>query len=428
MRHEIPSSLHHKALRAIGARLRAELPALVAETEERLRREQPEVVALLEPALMLEGITVTHERFIAILEGAEAPGDAPRQVALASAASGAGLPVEVLLAGYRVGAQVGWRHVAAYIAEHDVPSEVVMTLATASLAYVDELTANSFEGFARDAAAAGGARARERQALLAALVAGGDDTAAAESLATAAHWPLPERLRVAVLLPAEAGGAGGGGAGAGGVGAGGVGAGGVAGGAGGGLGGAGGASAGVGAAARSLDADAVLLGHVDGAALAAVAERDAEALLEAGIPLALGPAVPPARAPDSLAGARRLAALAAAGALPADRALRWEDHLAALVVHADPGAASALATRRLAPLDGLPPARALMLSETLAAWLAHPGRPREIARLLHLHPQTVRYRLARLRERFGDALDDPDARFELALALRADARHGPQIR
>ena len=36
-----------------------------------------------------------------------------------------------------------------------------------------------------------------------------------------------------------------------------------------------------------------------------------------------------------------------------------------------------------------------------------------------MHPQTVRYRLARLRERFGDALDDPDARFELALALRS---------
>lgn len=385
MRHEISRTFHHEALRALGARLRAELPALVAETEERLRREQPEVVALLEPALMLEGITVTHERFIAILEGTEAPGDAPRQVALASAASGAGLPVEVLLAGYRVGAQVGWRHVAAHVAEGGLPSEAVMALATASLAYVDELTANSFEGFARDAAAAGGARARERQALLAALVAGDADAVA--PLATAAQWPLPERLRVAVLLPAEGPGR-----------------------------------------TRPLDADAILLGHVDGAALAAVPDRDAGALLAAGIPLALGPAVTPPRTPASLAGARRLAALAAAGVLPADRALRWEDQLAALVVHADPAAAGALAARRLRPLDGLPPARALMLSETLAAWLAHPGRPREIARLLHLHPQTVRYRLARLRERFGDALDDPDARFELALALRADPRGGPPVR
>ena len=42
-----------------------------------------------------------------------------------------------------------------------------------------------------------------------------------------------------------------------------------------------------------------------------------------------------------------------------------------------------------------------------------------MARALHVHPQTARYRLARLRELLGDPLDDPDARFELELALRA---------
>ena len=36
-----------------------------------------------------------------------------------------------------------------------------------------------------------------------------------------------------------------------------------------------------------------------------------------------------------------------------------------------------------------------------------------------MHPQTVRYRLARLRERFGEDLDSPDARFEIELVLRA---------
>jgi len=43
----------------------------------------------------------------------------------------------------------------------------------------------------------------------------------------------------------------------------------------------------------------------------------------------------------------------------------------------------------------------------------------EIAASLHVHPQTVRYRLGRLRECFGSALDDPEARFELMLALRS---------
>ena len=34
-----------------------------------------------------------------------------------------------------------------------------------------------------------------------------------------------------------------------------------------------------------------------------------------------------------------------------------------------------------------------------------------------MHPQTVRYRLAQLRELFGDALDDPASRARLFLAL-----------
>jgi DNA-binding PucR family transcriptional regulator len=41
-----------------------------------------------------------------------------------------------------------------------------------------------------------------------------------------------------------------------------------------------------------------------------------------------------------------------------------------------------------------------------------------VAQALDIHPQTVRYRLGQLRERF-DRLEDPDRRFELAVALRA---------
>ena len=44
---------------------------------------------------------------------------------------------------------------------------------------------------------------------------------------------------------------------------------------------------------------------------------------------------------------------------------------------------------------------------------------RATAEALHVHVQTVRYRLAQLREVFGDALDDGRGRLELALALLA---------
>ena len=56
--------------------------------------------------------------------------------------------------------------------------------------------------------------------------------------------------------------------------------------------------------------------------------------------------------------------------------------------------------------------------DTLRAWFAEQGRLSPVAARLSVHPQTVRYRVARLRELFGDALDDPDERFWLELALR----------
>ena len=53
------------------------------------------------------------------------------------------------------------------------------------------------------------------------------------------------------------------------------------------------------------------------------------------------------------------------------------------------------------------------------AWLAHQRHTPRIAAELHVHPQTVRYRILKLRELLGDAIDTPGMRFELELALRA---------
>ena len=61
------------------------------------------------------------------------------------------------------------------------------------------------------------------------------------------------------------------------------------------------------------------------------------------------------------------------------------------------------------------------MRETALAYLDHQGNAVAMARALHLHPQTVRYRVNRLRELLGEQLDDPDARFELEVALRSAA-------
>jgi DNA-binding PucR family transcriptional regulator len=42
-----------------------------------------------------------------------------------------------------------------------------------------------------------------------------------------------------------------------------------------------------------------------------------------------------------------------------------------------------------------------------------------VAAELHVHPQTVRYRVARLRELLGQRLESAEGRFELEMALRA---------
>ena len=80
--------------------------------------------------------------------------------------------------------------------------------------------------------------------------------------------------------------------------------------------------------------------------------------------------------------------------------------------------ATSISTRALTPLDGETDASRARLSATLAVWLAEMGAVSPTAAVLSVHPQTVRYRIARLRELFGPALDDPEARFELQLALR----------
>ncbi len=139
----------------------------------------------------------------------------------------------------------------------------------------------------------------------------------------------------------------------------------------------------------------------------------------AGARLALGPAVPLAAARHSLARARALLALMQAGLAGNEALASAERHELALLLGADPRLAGEFAERRLEPLATVAgAATAANLALTLRAWLCAPGQRKTIADQLGVHPQTVRYRMARLRELFGAQLDDADGRFELELALR----------
>ncbi|MGV9350290.1 helix-turn-helix domain-containing protein [Streptomyces spiralis] len=67
----------------------------------------------------------------------------------------------------------------------------------------------------------------------------------------------------------------------------------------------------------------------------------------------------------------------------------------------------------------LPPEDRDALLDTLDAFLHHGGSADRAARVLHCHPNTVRYRLNRIRELTGRSLNEPLALAELATAAQA---------
>ncbi|MGB3233061.1 MAG: helix-turn-helix domain-containing protein, partial [Mycobacterium sp.] len=67
-------------------------------------------------------------------------------------------------------------------------------------------------------------------------------------------------------------------------------------------------------------------------------------------------------------------------------------------------------------------ARDAMLADTLRAYLDGFGDVAAVARQLHVHPNTVRYRIRRIEKLLGTSLEDADERLVLALGLRAADR------
>jgi hypothetical protein len=136
-----------------------------------------------------------------------------------------------------------------------------------------------------------------------------------------------------------------------------------------------------------------------------------------GRPAAIGPTVPLAEAAQSLRWAVRALGLMGRGILPRQGVVRCADHLSTLLLHSDEPMLDQLRGRALAPLEAVSEGQRERLAETLLAWLLSGSNVPDVAARLHVHPQTVRYRLRQLEKVFGDALHDPGARLDLILAL-----------
>jgi hypothetical protein len=292
--------------------------------------------------------------------------------------------LDALLAAYRVGARVAWQRVSVIAIEAGLDRRTLALLAESIFAYIDELSGLSVEGYAAEQSAAAGEAERRRRRVAALLLGGDADEAAVRAAALEAGWEPPPTLAAIAWSGAERLGAR--------------------------------LPLGTLVAEPPPDADGLaLVGDPDAPGLRTALARAARE----GVAV-LGPAVPWLEAARSAERALAAQRLAVAGTIQApDGLILADDHLAELVTQGDGALLRELAGRRLAPLDQETAASRTRLTETLRAWLDHQGEVGRVAAELHVHPQTVRYRLGRLRERFGDALDDPAARFELSLALRS---------
>jgi len=376
------------------------LPTLSAQTADvvrtRLSGAVPEMIEVIGQAMpeyaspqrpddqrrLADAVTGAVAQFIAHVTH---PGRSTQTVtaqfrAIGSAAAREGRTLDAPQNALRLGARVAWH----WLCEADAGLDLreLSRVGEAIFAYLDELAAACAQGYAEARVEPAGERQRRCRRLLGMILS--DPPPGTELLAAvarAAGWMLPARVAVAavgewrpqdaLVLPPDV------------------------------------------LADLTRPDPCLLLPDPDGPGRQAAIDR---AL--GGRPAAIGPAVPLARAAMSLRWARHALALARAGVIQARGPVRCDQHLSTLLILADEDLAGALRSSRLAPLARLRPGQRDRIAETLLAWLQSGENAAEVAQRIHVHPQTVRYRLRQIHELFGDQLRDPDRRFELQLALR----------
>jgi hypothetical protein len=376
----------HDLVPAIVARL----PGILAEVRKLLAEQQPDYAEFL--AGDFDEILGASEGFIARLVGLADQDPSTIAPELASGIEQA-LFEEIgrihyqqrreigpLLAAYRTGAAVAWRHVSDTALQLSVPAEMFAGLAAVVFAAVDQLSSASLQGYLEAQTLAGHARERHRDELAELLLSDRGDMAAVRAAAARVEWPLPRQAAVVLIDPDHEVGR---------------------------------------TLLERLDDSCLRLRR--GPMLVAIVpdpegpgqrKRLATALRGAGA--VVGATVPVDRLPASVGVAEHAVRLR--HVLP-DDPLFVDEHLDALVVHRDDLLLAALRRQYLAPLAALPESTRDRLIETLKSWLMNMGNRKAVADELHVHTQTVRYRLAQLRELFGTALDDPGTRAALLLAL-----------
>jgi hypothetical protein len=293
-----------------------------------------------------------------------------------------GRDISTLLSAYQVGARVAWHHVSSTALDTGVAPEALAALAEAVFVFVDQLSSASAHGFVLEQSEAAVTRERLRDELVEMLLSDRSDSAAVRAAATRAGWPLPRHAAVILIEPDNPVGQ---------------------------------------AMLARLDSTCLLIRMraLHGAIVPdpmRPGQRQRLAAALRGTSAVVGHPVPLGNLPASVRIAEIAASLQRSGVLTEDPVFA-DGHLDAIIVHRDPRLLDALRQQVLTPLADLSPAVRQRLTDTLASWLRHLSDRQAMAADLHIHPQTVRYRMAQLHKLFGAALDDPTSRAKLTLAL-----------
>jgi len=391
--HSVPSRAER--LHAMLPLLVDALPDLLEEVGALLRAEWPEYADFLDVhrdevagagAVALASIVEMTEHTSS--PPRRGPDDEPDVVGTLFAEIGRaqwrrGNPLTMLLSAYQTGARAAWQQISRIAIDRRVPATEVAILADALFGFVDQLSSASADGYLAEQNEAAASRERARAALADLLLSGHGSLRTIEDAARRAGWPLPQSAAVVLLDPDQ--------------------------------------PLSVDIVSRAAAAgwlpmnQALVLGFLVGDPHLPQRRRRLEEML-AGTSAVIGPGVPLTQLSGTLPLARVAQRLRRSGVIT-DDPVRLEDHLDAILVHQDESLLRALEQQLLCPLDALPALTRARLEETLASWLRHMGDRAAMAEELHIHRQTVRYRMGQLHELLGDRLTDPGKRLALVLAL-----------
>lgn len=398
--------------RHLIAVMRAELPGLADEIIVALRQEFPEYARPMDGPYgqaLLTGVQQALSGFVDLLADASAPRESRDEVfrRLGRYEAYEGRSLDTLLAALRIGCRLAWQRLSKVGRRGNLSAPVVSQLADSVLVYTHELATLATEGYQEARTRSGEVRGEWRRRLLALITELPlAPRRAITDLAERADWQVPHEVTPVALRGGADGGPGDGQSAAGRTWR--------------------ASQAQPGGARCLLPLDDDVLADLAGAEpcllipgpLTDARERMLEAAL-AGQHAAVGLTVAMESAGDSLRWARQTLGLAESGVIAGSGpVMRCEEQLVTLLLLSDTALADQVVQRQMARLACVNPRQRGRLTETFQALLEAGGSATEAADLLHVHPQTVRYRLRQLERAVGDQLTDPDARFELELALR----------